>query len=71
MSNVPYSNVVENLMYATMFIRPNICYVVGMVSCYQENPRMMHWKTLWTIPFIIKAKNCIWWVIQMSIRQVV
>ena len=46
MSNVLYSNVVRSLMYATMCIGPNICYVVGMVSRYQANPRMMHWKAV-------------------------
>ena len=42
MSNVPYSNVVGSLMYATMCKRPYIYYVVGMVSCYQKNLGMMH-----------------------------
>ena len=33
-SNVPYSNVVRSLMYAMMWTRLDICYVVGMVSPY-------------------------------------
>ena len=33
-------------MYATMCTRPDICYAVGMVSFYQENPEMMHWKAI-------------------------
>ena len=46
MSNVPYSNAVGSLMYATMCTRPNIYYAVGMVNCYQANPGMMHWKEI-------------------------
>ncbi|KAL6329144.1 hypothetical protein AAG906_011597 [Vitis piasezkii] len=45
-SNVPYSNVVGSLLYATMCIRPDICYAIGMVSLYQANLRMMHWKAI-------------------------
>ena len=44
MSNVPYSSVVGSLMYATMCTTPDICYVVGMVSRYQANPGMKHWR---------------------------
>ena len=49
MINVPYSNVVGSLMYATMCTRLDIYYVVGMVSCYQANPSMMHWKAVKSI----------------------
>ena len=29
-----------------MCTRLDICYIVGMVSRYQENPGMMHWKVV-------------------------
>ncbi|KAL2462342.1 Zf-CCHC domain-containing protein [Abeliophyllum distichum] len=45
MSNVPYSSAVGSLMYAMMCARPDICYVVGLVSRYQSNPGSGHWKT--------------------------
>ena len=45
-TSVPYSTAFGNLMYSTMCTRLNICYVVGMVSRFQENPRMMHWKVI-------------------------
>ena len=32
---------------------------------------MATFKALWIILFIIKAKNCVWGVIQMSIGQVI
>ena len=38
MRQVSYASVVGSLMYAMLCIRPNICYLVGMVSRYQSNP---------------------------------
>lgn len=35
MTNVLYASVVVSLMYAMMCTRPDICYVVGVVSRYQ------------------------------------
>ncbi|KAL6319144.1 hypothetical protein AAG906_011226 [Vitis piasezkii] len=46
MSNIPYSNAIRSLMFATMCTRPDICYAIGMVSLYQENLGMMHWKAI-------------------------
>jgi hypothetical protein len=42
MEKVPYSSVVGSLMYAMMCTRPNISFVVGIVSRYQANPRQSH-----------------------------
>ena len=39
MSKVPYSNVVGSLMNAMMCTRPNISYVIGLVSRFQYNPK--------------------------------
>ena len=41
-TNVPYSNAIGSLMYATMCTSLSICYAVGMVSHYQANLGMMH-----------------------------
>ena len=46
MSNVPCSSAIGSLMYATMCTRPDICYVVSMVSRYQANPGMKHWRAM-------------------------
>ena len=46
MSKVPYSTVVGSLMYTMLCTRPNICYVVAMVSRYQANPGMANWKAV-------------------------
>jgi ATP-binding cassette subfamily B (MDR/TAP) protein 1 len=41
-SRVPYASAVGSLMYAMMCTRPNICYVVGLVSRYQSNLGQKH-----------------------------
>jgi hypothetical protein len=39
MSHVPYANVVENLMYAMVCIRPDIAHAMGVLSKYISKPR--------------------------------
>ena len=46
MSKVPYASAVGSLMYAMMCTRPDICYVVGLVSRYQSNPGQKHWMAI-------------------------
>ena len=46
MACVPYANAVGSLMYAMMSTQPNICYVVGLVSRFQSNPGLTHWKAV-------------------------
>ena len=43
MEKVPYASAVGSLMYAILCTRPDKCYVVGIVSRYQSNPRPNHW----------------------------
>ena len=38
MSKVPYASAIGSLMYVMMCTRPDICYVVGLVTRYQSNP---------------------------------
>lgn len=42
MKHVPYASAVGSFMYAMMCTRPDICFVVGMVSSYQSNPGQAH-----------------------------
>ena len=42
MRKIPYASVVEILMYAMLYTRPDICFVVGMVSRYQSDPGEEH-----------------------------
>ena len=55
MSRVPYSNAVGSLMYPMMCTRPNICYVVGLVSRYQSNLGSENWKAVKRIMRYLKG----------------
>ena len=43
MRQIPYASAVGSLMYAMLCTKPDICYLVGMVSRYQSNPGPKHW----------------------------
>ncbi|XP_075083452.1 secreted RxLR effector protein 161-like [Nicotiana tabacum] len=43
MKAVPYASAVGSLMYAMLCTRPDICFVVSMVSRFQSNPGREHW----------------------------
>ncbi|XP_065626769.1 secreted RxLR effector protein 161-like [Quercus suber] len=46
MRQVPYASAVGSLMYAMLCTRPDIYYLVGMVSRYQSNPGPKHWQAV-------------------------
>ncbi|PHU26198.1 Retrovirus-related Pol polyprotein from transposon TNT 1-94 [Capsicum chinense] len=45
-SRVPYSSAVGSLMYAMVCFRPDLSYVVSIVSTYMANPGKEHWKAV-------------------------
>ncbi|KAG8490793.1 hypothetical protein CXB51_013999 [Gossypium anomalum] len=46
MSKVPYASAVGSLMYAMLCTRPDIFFIVGMVSRYQANPDLKYWQSI-------------------------
>jgi hypothetical protein len=48
MSHILYSNAVESLMYAMIYIRPNLAHVVSVVSRFMHNPGKEHWNVVVT-----------------------
>ena len=44
MERFPYALAVGSLMYAQVFTRLDIAYIVGMLGRYLSNPSMDHWK---------------------------
>jgi hypothetical protein len=53
MSKVPYSSVVDSLMYAMVFTRPDIAHAVGVVSRYMNNPGKEHWEEVkWILRYL-------------------
>ncbi|XP_070018348.1 uncharacterized protein [Nicotiana sylvestris] len=45
-SNLPYANVVGNLMYSMICTRPDISQAVGVISRYMHNPGKEHWQAV-------------------------
>ena len=53
MTAVPYSSVVGSLMYAMVYIRPDIAYAVGIISRYLSSPGKEHWEVVkWVLRYL-------------------
>jgi len=46
MFHVSYASVVGSIMYATVYIRPDISHAVSIVSRYMDMPGKGHWQTV-------------------------
>jgi hypothetical protein len=46
MSKVPYASAIGSLMYAMLCTCPDICFAIGMVSRYQSNLGLAHWRAV-------------------------
>jgi hypothetical protein len=42
-------------MYAMLFTRPDLCFAVGLLSRYQKNLGIEHWKQIKHVPPYVKA----------------
>nr|GEX57920.1 retrovirus-related Pol polyprotein from transposon TNT 1-94 [Tanacetum cinerariifolium] len=52
-SKVPYANAVGSLMYLMVCTRPDIAYVVSIVSRYLTNPGKNHWEAVkWILKYL-------------------
>ena len=53
MSRVPYSSVVDSLMYVMVCSRPYLSYAVSVVSRYMAKPGKEHWKAIqWIMRYL-------------------
>ena len=58
MSKVPYASVVGSLMYAMVYIRPDIAHAVGVVRRYMKNIGKEHWMEVkWILRYFIGTTN--------------
>ena len=57
MSKVPYASVVGGLMYTMVCSRPNIGYVVGVISWYKSNPGRENWNA---VKWILQSLRGTW-----------
>eukprot|EP00253_Pinus_taeda_P027076 PITA_27076 len=46
MSHVPYASVVDSLLYAMVYTRPDITHEMGVLSRFMSKPRKEHWTTV-------------------------
>ena len=59
MRQVLYASTVGSLMYVMFCTRPDICYLVGMVSRYQSNPGPKHWEAIKHIlKYLRRTRDC-------------
>lgn len=54
MAFVCHASVIGSLMYAMMYIRLDICYVIGLISKFQSNLGLVHWKEVKSILSILR-----------------
>ena len=57
MMKVPYASAVGSLMYAMVCTRPDIGYVVGVVSRFMSNPSKEHWNAVKWILWYLKGTS--------------
>ena len=43
---IPYASAVGSIMYAMVANRPNLAYVIGVVSWYMSNLGRKHWEVV-------------------------
>ena len=53
--DVPYRQAIGSLMYLMVGTRPDICYAVGKLSQYRENPLKSHWSSVKRVLRYIKS----------------
>ncbi|PKA54206.1 Retrovirus-related Pol polyprotein from transposon TNT 1-94 [Apostasia shenzhenica] len=53
MANVPYASAVDSLMYAMVSMRPDIAFVVGVVTRFMANLSSKHWEAIkWLLRYL-------------------
>ena len=55
MAKVLYANVIKSLIYVMMCTRPDISYIVGLVSIYKYNPSQKYWSAVKRILAYLKG----------------
>ena len=66
MLQVLYSSPVGSLMYTMVCTRPDISYVVGIVSKYMHNPSKGHWQAVkWIIRYIRRPWMLVYYLSKM------
>ena len=59
MKSVPYSSVVGSLMYAMVCTRPDLAFVISVVSRFMSNPGKAHWEAVKWILCYLKGSSSV------------
>ena len=52
-SHIPYSSAVGSLIYAMVCTRPDLSYVVSVISRFMHNPGKNHWNGVkWILRYV-------------------
>ena len=46
MRNIPYHEAIDSLMYTMLGTRPDICFAIQTVSCFNSKPGLTHWEAI-------------------------
>ena len=46
MSSIPYASAIESIMYAMLCTKPDVAYVLGIISRFLVDPEKDHWKAM-------------------------
>ena len=46
MRNIPYMNAIGSLLYLATISSPNVAYTAGVLTCFNSNPGLVHWKAI-------------------------
>ena len=57
MHDKPYASALGNLMYAQVYIHPDISFIVGVLGRYLSNPDMDHWIAVKRVMRCLKRTN--------------
>lgn len=60
MTNLLYSNIVGNLIYAMILTRPGVSYAISVVSRVMANPSYEHWRVVQWIMRYLKRDLEVW-----------
>jgi hypothetical protein len=49
MRKIPYASIIKSIMYAMIYTRPYVSYVLSVINKHQANPNITHWTAVKTI----------------------
>ena len=53
MKDKPYCGAIGSLNYMLQGTHPNIAYVMSVLSCYLDNPGLVHWEVVkWVFAYL-------------------